>query len=65
MMDREEAIAIISSLYPADSQWVDTNEIGRTLLAQAKEEVNGWRTESTEILIRYAHLCMRKENQGF
>lgn len=62
-MNREQAIATIEGLYPVDSQYHETNEIGRRLLQQAKEEVDNWRNESTEVLIRYAELCLDTENR--
>lgn len=46
-MDREEAIRHIEALYPADSVYDDTAEIGRELLEQARREVSGWRYEAT------------------
>ena len=54
-MDRAEAIIIIDGLYPPDSQWEDTNKIGRRLLEQAK--ANMWKKESDEVLFEYARLC--------
>ena len=63
-MDREEAIQHIKSLFPADSEYEDTAEIGQELLERAKHEVSGWQTEPTEVLIRYAELCIRKDNQN-
>ncbi len=62
-MNREQAIANIEGLYPADSQYIQTAEIGKKLLEQAKMEVQGWRNEPTEVLIRYAQLCMSLEAQ--
>ena len=62
-MDREEAIQQIEGLFPTDSQYEKTNEVGERLLAQAKREVAGWRTEPTEVLIRYAELCIAEENR--
>ena len=64
-MDREQAIDTIKHLYPADSEYAPTAEIGKRLLEQAKMEVQGWRTEPTEVLIRYAHLCMQEENNFY
>jgi len=58
-MDRDDAISTIEQLYPADSELDPT--IGLELLAQAKREVAGWRTEPTEVLVRYAQLCIEKE----
>jgi len=60
-MDRKQAIAQIEGLFPTDSQFEETNKIGDRLLAQAKREVIGWRTEPTEVLIRYAELCQAEE----
>ena len=58
-MDREQAIQTIEGLFPADSPY--NTEFGQKLLDQAKREVTGWRTESTEVLIRYAQLCQDEE----
>ncbi len=62
-MDREQAIQRIEGLFPTDSQYEDTNKIGDRLLAQAKREVEGWRSESTLVLVRYAELCIAEENR--
>ena len=62
-MDREQAIQQIEGLFPTDSQYEETNKVGERLLSQAKREVNGWRTEPTEVLIRYAQLCITEENR--
>jgi len=62
-MEREQAIEQIEGLFPTDSQYAETNEVGKRLLAQAKEEVEGWRTESTAVLIRYAELCIAEEDR--
>jgi hypothetical protein len=62
-MDKKEAINIIEALYPADSQYKDSRETGKALLQQAKEELNNWRNEPPEVLIRYAELCQQKENR--
>ena len=63
VMEREQAIQMIEGLFPADSQYIKTSEIGERLLAQAKMEVVGWRNEPTDVLIRYAELCMAEENR--
>jgi len=60
-MNREQAIQQIEGLFPADSPY--NPEFGQKLLDQAKHEVCGWRTESTEVLIRYAELCMAEESR--
>ena len=62
-MDREEAIQVIEGLFPCDSPYEETNKVGEKLLSQAKREVNGWRTEPTEVLIRYAQLCISEEHR--
>lgn len=62
-MTRDEAIKNIEALYPTDSQYPDTAQIGQELLSQAKREVNGWRTEPTAVLVRYAELCINKEKE--
>lgn len=61
-MERQEAIEYIEMLFPADCEYPDTAAIGQKLLQQAKEETAGWRTEPTEVLVRYAELCIQKEN---
>jgi len=61
--EREIAIEQIEGLFPTDSGYWKTNEIGKRLLAQAKSEVKGWRDEKTTVLIRYAELCVAEENR--
>jgi len=60
---REEAIANIEALFPADSQYEVTREFGERLLKQAKQEVEGWRSESDAVLIKYAELCIVEQNR--
>jgi len=62
-MNREEAIAEIEGLFPTDSQYEETTKVGERLLAQAKREVEGWRNETTPVLLRYAALCIAEENR--
>ena len=62
-MTRQEAINIISAMYPADSQHPDAAQIGQKLLEQAKREIAPWRVEPTEILVRYAMLCIEEEEK--
>ena len=59
----ENAIADIEQLFPTDSQYEKTNLIGHRLLAQAKREVEGWRSESRAVIIRYAELCRHEEQR--
>ena len=62
---REEAIQIIESLFPVDSAYEKTAEIGKELLAQAKRETEDWRyTLSDVTLLRYADLCFQRERDG-
>ena len=60
---RALAISQIEGLFPTDSQYAETTTIGERLLAQAKREVQGWRNEPTEVLVRYAELCVAEENR--
>lgn len=62
-MNREQAIQHIESLYPADSSYFETAKIGQELLEQARLNVQGWRQEPTDVLIEYAHLCIKKEKE--
>ena len=62
-MSREEAISIIECLFPADSQYQESREIGKKFLQQAKDEANNWRNEPDNILFRYADLCMQEEDK--
>jgi hypothetical protein len=63
VMDRQKAIETIELLYPADSQYPDSAQIGKGLLLQAQDEVNNWRNEPTPVLIRYAQLCIELEQE--
>lgn len=60
-MDRTEAIKHIEMLYPPDSQYQATAAIGNRLLEQAKREVESWRTLPTEVLVRFAELCIEED----
>lgn len=62
-MDRNKAIQIIEGLFPADSEYPDTAEIGKKLLTQAKTK--SWRDEPIDVLIRYANLCLQEEQRQF
>ena len=55
---REQAIEDIEMLYPADSIDIQTAKIGEGLLSQARNKAQDWRCEPTEVLIRYAKLCL-------
>lgn len=64
-MDRDTAIRIISDHYPPDSDFIDTAEIGWRLLEEARNDIKDWREESTEVLKRFAELCIRQEREEF
>jgi hypothetical protein len=51
-MTKFEAIQKIESTYPADR-----SDDGVMLLNKAKAQINNWRKESPDVLIRYAELC--------
>lgn len=61
-MNRSEAISNIESLFPIDSEYPDTNEVGKKLLMQAIECI-GWRKLNDDILNEYAKLCIDEENR--
>lgn len=59
---RAKAIRVIADLFPADSEYPRTAEIGRNLLQQAQEEVKqDWRNLPLGVLLRYADLCREEE----
>lgn len=62
-MDREEAIIQIEALYPPDSEYPETAEVGKGIMEKAKSDVHGWRCEPTEVLIRAAQLCMYEDRK--
>jgi len=65
IITKEEIIDDISSLYPIDCQYDDTNRIGKRLLLEAFENVNfNWRDLPYEILYEYRRLCIIKENEN-
>jgi hypothetical protein len=57
---RNQIIEEIEGLFPTDSPYPNTNEIGKILLLQAIEE-KGWRTLPIEILERYRQLCVDED----
>ncbi len=58
---RKTAIQTIEGLFPTDSPYPDTNQVGELLLTQAKRGT--WRNEPTDVLLRYAELCQAEENR--
>ena len=66
-MNRKEAISIIESLFPADSEYPETRIKGISYLEQAKRETENWRNLPDQTIFRYAELCEqeeRKQNRG-
>lgn len=64
-MTKDEAIKTISSLYPTDSVHQRTSNIGKELLREAREFVNEWQNESTEVLVKYAELCQERHRKEY
>jgi hypothetical protein len=62
-MDKEKAIQIIESLFPADSKYPAARETGLRLLEQAKQNVLNWRDLANEVLFEYARLCEKEEKR--
>lgn len=61
-MNKQEAIDFIAGQYPIDSDYSDTNEIGRQFMLEAMEETNfNWRDLPEEVLVRWAEKCELKE----
>jgi len=60
-MNREEAIQEISALFPVDSDFADTAQKGKELLARAIGRE--WRALPDSILFRYAELCLAEERR--
>lgn len=63
-MDRSQAINIIESLYPPDSEYPETARIGQELLEEAKRRVSAWKQEPDDVLFMFASLCEQKEKYG-
>ncbi len=62
ILDKREAwIDTIEGLWPIDSEYEDTNEIGKQLLISSIEE-NDWRALPDQILSTYAHKCLARDN---
>lgn len=61
-MTKENYISDIESLFPIDSSFPDTNEVGKELLMEAIEE-SDWRDLPMDILALYHAKCVREENR--
>lgn len=63
-MKKSEAIDIIKGLYPSDSQYPETNEVGKQLMLESMDEAKfDWRDLPIHVLVRYAEKCMAKDNE--
>ena len=61
-MNKQQAIDSISGLYSIDSEFQDSNKIGKQFMLEAMEEVNfNWRDLPEEVLVRWAEKCEHKE----
>lgn len=64
-MSKKESIATIEEMYPIDSQYPDTNEVGRQLLLESIQEANfNWRDLPEEVLAVWSRKCIEKENES-
>jgi hypothetical protein len=59
---RDKAIADVERLFPADSTFPDTAKVGQELFLQAMFET--WRDAPSDVLTRYAQLCIRRQQEG-
>lgn len=59
---RDNWIQSIDSMFPIDSPYEKTNEIGRRLLIESIEE-SDWRLLPDEILVIYAQKCLAEDNR--
>jgi hypothetical protein len=60
---REQAIREIEGLFPPDSQYEESREIGIELLEEAKRRCNNWRNESDDVIFMMFNLCRDKERE--
>ena len=60
-MDIAKAIQIIESLYPPDSQYDDTAEIGCNFMVIAILNAGSWRELPEPVLQKMAELCIYAE----
>lgn len=57
-MDRQKCIDIIKTLYPPDSGYAQTAEIGQKIMLEAI--ASQWKELPLEVLNTMAQLCMEK-----
>lgn len=62
MSPKERAIDVIKDLYPSDSQFPETNAIGKQFMVESINEVGfDWRELPEDVLVRWAEKCLDKE----
>ncbi len=61
-MNKQECIRCIENLFPIDSDYADTNEVGERLLIKAIQAHN-WRQLPESILHMYATLCRQEDTK--
>ncbi len=60
-----ELVSTIEGLYPIDSEYDDTKEVGEMLLTEAIQDVFfDWRDLPQEVLVKYAELCIDRDNSN-
>lgn len=59
-MDRNSMITGIKSLFPPDSEYLETAVIGRRLMAEAVEEI-GWEKLPEEMIKAFHDKCVNEE----
>jgi hypothetical protein len=63
-MNKKEAIDSINGLYPIDSNFPDTNEVGEQFMLEAMDELGfNWRDLPENILVRWAEKCEARETE--
>ncbi len=61
-MTREDLISDIEGLFPIDSSFESTNDVGERLLLEAIRE-SDWRDLPTDILALYRAKCVSEDNR--
>ena len=60
-MDTNKAIQTIESLYPPDSQYEDTAEVGISFMVSSILNTGSWRELPPQVLESMAEFCIRAE----
>ena len=61
-MSKQNYINTIEALFPIDSQWYNTSEVGKRLLLEAIQETD-WRNLPEEVLRLWAIKCQWEDNR--